>query len=262
MKKRIAVIGKDVSKSLSPAIHNYWLDKYAIDSTYEAISLSENELESFLYNASDDYIGFNVTMPYKVKVIDYLGDIEAQAKIIGSVNTIKYEHNLIKGYNTDILALIEVNNELINLNKINQVMIIGNGGVTKTLLYLYKTLYKVSKIYLISTKHDDSLSCDDGVILCSYSNYDNIAKEVDIIINTTPFNQTIQGISFESFKKNCIYFDLNYLESDFLIRAKNYFSTILDGKKMFVYQARASFFHWFNFYPECDDYIWKQIIKL
>lgn len=262
MRNKLAVIGKDVSRSLSPEIHNYWLKKYSIDANYEAISLDEKDLGNFLSIASNNYIGFNITMPFKVKILDFIDEIDEQAKIIGSINTLKYIDSQIKGYNTDIVALNEINKDLFSKYKIEEIMVIGNGGITKTLLYLYKILYPVKNIFLVSTKHDDNVSCVDGVTLCSYQNYIKFAGKVDIIINATPFNQKIEGINYDHFKENCIYFDLNYLESDLLVRAKRKFAYIFDGKKMFVYQARSSFYHWFNFYPECDDYIWNQIVKL
>ena len=45
---RAGVIGYPISHSLSPDIHNYWLDKYGIDGNYESIEVKPEELGDFV----------------------------------------------------------------------------------------------------------------------------------------------------------------------------------------------------------------------
>ena len=64
--KKLAVIGKDVSKSVSPEIHNYIAAKLGLEISYEKISVPEEEFESRIDGLLSEYDGLNVTIPYKL----------------------------------------------------------------------------------------------------------------------------------------------------------------------------------------------------
>ena len=70
---KYGLIGKNLSHSYSSLIHNF------LDSNpYSLISLNENEFDDFMKNK--DFIGINITIPYKEKVIKYLDVIDEKAK--------------------------------------------------------------------------------------------------------------------------------------------------------------------------------------
>ena len=88
--------------------------------------------------------GLNVTIPYKEVIIPYLDELSHEAKEIGAVNTICFENQKKKGYNTDILGFqktLETN----RLYNFDSVLILGSGGASKTVKYFCKkTLTKVN----------------------------------------------------------------------------------------------------------------------
>jgi shikimate dehydrogenase len=105
-KKKYAIIGKPISHSLSPILHNYWFKKYKIDAEYNLLEIQEKELASVIKKISDNRLhGLNVTLPYKQKVISHLGKTINDAGESYSVNTIfKDEEDNIIGENTDVFG--------------------------------------------------------------------------------------------------------------------------------------------------------------
>ncbi|MCH3953729.1 MAG: hypothetical protein LKE44_00595 [Eubacterium sp.] len=164
---KFGLIGKGLEYSYSVPIHQMF-GNY----TYELLETSEEELESRLRD--HDYDGFNVTLPYKQKVIDYCDEISPEALATGSVNTIIREFGKLKGYNTDYFGFCY----LLDRNEIDvtgkKCLILGSGGVSHTVRQVLKDRKAA----------DIAIASRTGGL-----NYDNIyekAKDAEIIINTTP----------------------------------------------------------------------------
>ena len=81
--------------------------------------------------------GLNVTIPYKEKIIPYLDELSDEAREIGAVNTICFENNRKKGYNTDIYGFTE-SLKVNSINNIESMIILGTGGASKTIIYFRK----------------------------------------------------------------------------------------------------------------------------
>jgi shikimate dehydrogenase len=103
MTKKAGVIGWPVSHSLSPRLHNFWLNKYNINGSYEALEINPNNLEDFIKNlSSNGFIGVNVTVPYKETVAKLVHVLDENARRLGAVNTLVVgSDKLIYGSNTD-----------------------------------------------------------------------------------------------------------------------------------------------------------------
>ena len=165
--KKFALIGEKLGHSYSPLIHS----KFG-DYEYGLCEVSADQLEALLHDEA--YGGFNVTMPYKKTVVQYLDELSDVAKEIGSVNTIvRQEDGTLKGYNTDYFGFIY----LLKATGVDvegkKCMVLGSGGVSLTVRTALKDL-KASEIVVISRTGEN--------------NYENIQKHFDseVIINTTP----------------------------------------------------------------------------
>ena len=67
-KKRYAIIGKPVSHSMSPILHNYWFNKYNISAEYSLMEIDEVDLDKVVKKVRDGVLnGVNITLPYKKK---------------------------------------------------------------------------------------------------------------------------------------------------------------------------------------------------
>lgn len=106
--KKLCVIGCPVEHSLYPRIQRYLMEREGLDYSYEALEIMEHELEDFVKEAKNgDYAGFNVTTPYKRKIIPLLDGISDEAKRCGAVNTVVIRDGKAIGYNNDTQGFVE-----------------------------------------------------------------------------------------------------------------------------------------------------------
>ena len=96
---KLAVIGKDVSKSVSPEIHSFIAEKLGKSISYDKISVPEDEFEDRISGLLGAYDGVNVTIPYKLTVMPHLKKICGDAKVFGAVNTVKTRERFPKAHN-------------------------------------------------------------------------------------------------------------------------------------------------------------------
>ena len=85
--RAVGIIGKPLRQSLSPYLHNYWINKYGLSSYYLPLPINNiDNLRDALKKLN--FIGLNITIPFKKKIINQLDLIEKNAKEIKAVNTI------------------------------------------------------------------------------------------------------------------------------------------------------------------------------
>lgn len=176
--KKYGLIGCPLGHSHSPKVHSM-LGDYE----YKLYEISAENLPGFLKDCPLD--GFNVTIPYKVAVMDYLDEISDNAKRIGAVNTVvKREDGTLYGDNTDYSGLEYV----FDHNDINmegkEVLIVGSGGASRMACVLCSD--KGAKRIYIASRNPEKVKTNDTVdaIVASYE--DIPYERIDIIINATP----------------------------------------------------------------------------
>ena len=90
--KLVGLIGHPVEHSFSPKLHNLVYQSLGFDMVYLAFDVMENELAHAVRGLQAlGFIGFNVTIPYKEKILPFLDRIDDNAVAIGAVNTVKIE---------------------------------------------------------------------------------------------------------------------------------------------------------------------------
>lgn len=167
---KYGLIGKTLKHSFSKEIH----EKIG-DYDYELCPLNEDELAKFFYEKN--FLGVNVTIPYKKAVIPYLDYVSDGAKKIGAVNTVVNENGVLKGYNTDYLGAKELILRLGVNVKDKTALILGTGGTSDTLKAVLSDLGAKTVIKVSRTPRDEAISYDRAT-----QEY----KNADIIVNTTP----------------------------------------------------------------------------
>ena len=257
MKKNFLVIGNPIDHSLSPKLHNYWIQKYKIDAVYEKKLLNNNEIENLIFNIRKEKIhGINVTVPFKKMVIPFLDELSDEAKISQSVNTIYKKENKIIGDNTDIdgfkISLEETGQEFKN----KKALILGAGGVVPSIIIALKRI-KIGKIYLSNRTELKAIE-----IRKSFPEIEIIkwgeTLDFDIIINATSIGLNDEdkiNINYQQISKDKFFYDVIYnpLETNFLKNAKKHGGITKNGKMMFIYQAQKAFFVWHKIVPEIDN---------
>lgn len=127
---KLAVVGKDVSQSSSPAMHSFIAERMGNALSYEAISLSEDRFEEQIESLLNSYDGLNVTIPYKLSVIPHLKKVVGDAQVFGAVNTVNALGKT--GYNTDGSGfMLMLENEGVCV-KGKRVLLLGAGGAGRS----------------------------------------------------------------------------------------------------------------------------------
>ena len=269
--KKYLVIGNPIGHSLSPLIHNHWIKKYRlVDSVYEKRKVEEKDLKNIIKEIRENELaGANVTVPFKKLIIPLLDELDETAIDTQSVNTLHKIDNKIVGYNTDTLGFIRTINDYYNILipalganvERRDFFVLGAGGVTPSIIrplqYLVgrfpgiiwvsnRTKQKANQLKKLFPEIEVIEWGKTPPIFC------------DIIINTTSVGLTKEenmNIDFSTVNKKTLFYDLIYnpKETNFLREARLRGNKTMNGKMMFIIQAKEAFRIWTNITPEIDD---------
>jgi shikimate dehydrogenase len=99
---RLAVIGCPVAHSASPRMHQPALDEAGIAARYVKIEIEPGQVaEAFRRMRALGFIGCNVTVPHKFEAMAACSAVDPGAVEMGAVNTVRFEDDGIRGFNTD-----------------------------------------------------------------------------------------------------------------------------------------------------------------
>ena len=264
--KKYLVIGNPIEHSLSPKLHNYWIKVNKINANYEKKKLNENEIENLIKDVKDKKIGgFNVTVPFKQKVIPYLDEITPQAKETQSVNTIYLGANGTVGHNTDIdgfessLSDLDLQGRSSFEVRNKNIFILGAGGVVPSIIYALKKLQvkSISISNRTQEKAENLKKIFNNLKIVEWGK----APDFDMIINATSLGLNVKdeiNLDFSKFK-NKFFYDVIYnpSETNFLKDGKKFGNKVCNGKTMFIYQAYYAFVIWHNVHPKIDNAVIK-----
>jgi len=157
--KLYGLVGFPIQHSLSPCMHNAAFRALKIKAKYKLFELQPGQLGYFLKDLKKKNIyGFNVTIPYKEKILSYLnlGVKSFGVRMIGAVNTVVIESSgRLKGFNTDYPGFSRHLKEL--KVKPRKVALIGAGGVAKAVCFVLANTHKVEEICVYDIDNYKSL---------------------------------------------------------------------------------------------------------
>ena len=265
---KFLVIGNPIDHSLSPKLHNYWMEKNNINAIYEKEKLDSNDLQNFISNIKNKNIfGANVTVPFKKEVIPYLDKLTPDAEATQSVNTILLDNeDKIIGHNTDIGGFENAIKFTKYDFKKKKVFLLGAGGVVPSIIFALNKM-RVSSITLSNRtkKKAEDLQKFSNEKMLKKNKLSEIRvvnwgaiPEFDIVINATSVglnNNQKLDLDFSNIGKNKFFYDVIYnpKETKFLKTGKDLGNQTENGKKMFIYQAAEAFKLWHNIQPEINE---------
>lgn len=267
--KKAAVIGHPVAHSLSPKLHHYWLARYKIDGSYDALDISPDELQERLYALRDEgFIGVNVTLPHKHAVMEFCTSLTQDAQRIGAVNLIKfYPNGMIEGRNSDAYGFLENLKTVLPFSdaKGKIAVVIGAGGAARAACHALEFLDVAQTRLVNRTLHRAEAIADYyRIIIHDWDEMNAALKNADIIINTT--NCGMNGdhdldLEVDLTNPNALFYDLVYTprQTYFLKKAKESGRKTLEGLGMLLYQAQPSFQAFFDVLPEIDDHVFASV---
>ena len=253
-KKIYAVVGHPISHSLSPLMHQTALEHYRISATYLAIDLPEQDLQEFIpYCNHENFLGCNITIPYKEVFNEVVDLIDPFADQVGVVNTlVKKEHKLI-GYNTDVYGFLEPLKPYLYEKEFFRAIIFGTGGSSKAVKIAFES-EGFEEIIFVSRKPDQrkAYKNDDYIQVVDYNQWQAFADETDIFVNCTPVGMypnedetIIRNDEAELFEgKICYDLIYNPLNTKFLKMANQVGAKTINGLEMLIHQGSKSFELW------------------
>ena len=137
MTKRVVLIGHPVAHSLSGAMQQAAFDELGIDAKYELWDRAPIELaDAIVELRGDDFLGANVTIPHKERVVPMVDRLTEEAQATGAVNTLTREGKRLVGHNTDVAGFKVALDKLVGRQKMpRQAVVLGAGGGARAVVY-------------------------------------------------------------------------------------------------------------------------------
>lgn len=253
------IVANPIKHSFSPMMHNTAFQTLGIDDVYLAFEVSEDQLDNYITSVKTLNIkGFNISMPYKIKIMKYLDEMTQEAQLCQAVNTVKNENGKLIGHISDgkgfLMSCIEKGWDI----RDQKIVVLGAGGAACAIIVaLALQGAKEIVVYNRSDKPfirnlNEQLECP--IILKSLSDLDSLKqdlKDTYLLIQTT-------GIGMEPHANQCLIPDSSYLpktlkvadiiynplETKLLTMAKEKGLEYMNGEGMILYQGAVSFEFW------------------
>jgi shikimate dehydrogenase len=253
---KTGLIGYPLGHSLSPQMHNASFKELELGFNYKAIEVKPEDLETTVERLKqENFKGFNVTIPYKIDVMQYLDKITKDAELIGAVNTVVNEAGELVGYNTDgagfICSCKEQEIDFVN----KKILVIGAGGASRAVTFSLAQ-EDIKELYIVDIeKHKaDNLVSDISRKLEVNNVYsidltEEQIEKADVIINATPIGMKQEqgspvNIDWINDKHVCIDVIYNPLKTVFLDQSAKKGCKIINGIGMLVHQGALAFKLW------------------
>lgn len=253
--KLYGLVGFPIKHSLSPRMHNAAFAKLKIKAKYRLFELEPQKLGDFLANLKKKNIaGFNVTYPYKEKILEFLNSKSGAVKAIGAANTVVVDKSgKLKGWNTDYLGFSAHLQEL--KVKPRKVAIIGAGGAAKAVCFALAKL-KIQELCIYDIDKFKSLALfkrlNSEFAQTKFSVVRRIEdlnlRDQDLLVNASPVGMRQTDpclVKAEELHKDLFVYDLIYSppETKLIALAKEKQLNYANGLGMLLYQGVFAFEH-------------------
>jgi 3-dehydroquinate dehydratase / shikimate dehydrogenase len=258
----VGIIGKPVSHSASPLMHNRAFHQMALDYVYLPFEVGDvgEFFRRFVLPATREIDwrlrGFSVTIPHKTAVIPFLDELDETAQRIGAVNTVIIEGKRLVGYNTDAHGAIAPLASATDLYRAH-CAIIGAGGSARAVVF--GLLERGARVSLFTRNPEKARALADEFHIAVDSIEAIFNSDAEIVINTTPVGMRHHDegqsiIPLAAWRNRRIAYDLIYnpLETRFLADARQAGCATLSGIEMLVAQAARQFELWTGRIPPID----------
>jgi len=241
------LIGKTLNHSFSGDYFGKKFEQGNIDAQYQLFEFEDvPDLHDFA-NQHPDLRGFNVTIPYKIKIIPQLDEVSDFVKITGNANVVKVLRKggkiKLKGYNTDVIGFEKSLFPLVKKRKNLRALILGTGGAAHSVAFV---LRRLGIYFYFVTRKPTKLEMINYTWVTP-----EVIKENQLIINASPVGMfpdvnACPNLPYEHLSPSHILFDLVYNppETSFLKKGKEAGAKIKNGQEMLEIQAEESWKIW------------------
>ena len=255
---RFAVLGQSLPHTWSPYIHNSLFDAAGLDAVYLPVAVPPERLGSVTDVFRSCFSGFNVTIPYKEKILPFLDDIDEAAQVCGAVNTVEIRNGRMIGHITDGLGMLRAIEEKGVETHQADVLILGGGGAARVAGYAF--LSRGGRVTFAvrdaqkgnALAHALAQTQQDGLHRLSVRPLADCAEAHDILINCTPVGMYPHvdacPVSADAIARCRAVFDAVYnpRETRLLTLARQNGLPAIEGLGMLFYQAVEAQKFWFG----------------
>ena len=260
--KNLGVIGWPIAHSLSPAMQAAAIEKAGLDYAYIAMPVRPEALkEAAAGLRSLGFRGFNVTIPHKTAIMDYLDEIDEDARRIGAVNTVVNEDGRLLGRNTDVTGFLRGFSRQGVTVRGKRAVVLGAGGAARAVVWglLREGAGRLvvgarnpgkARAALSDFAAAEVFSWDDGAFLDALGG-------AEIFVNTTPLGMTPKveatpPVDWGLVQPSAFVYDVIYTpgRTRFLREAEARGCWTLNGTAMLVGQGAEAFALWTGLRPD------------
>jgi len=235
--RTFGLLGKFLSHSFSKQyFEEKFIQERINDAEYQLFSLTTIDEVKKLFK-HPTLLGFNVTIPYKSRIIPYLDQLDPVAQEIGAVNCVIKQTDKWIGYNTDIIGFEETLQKAEGRKK-NFALVLGSGGASKAVCYVLKQR-NIPFLIVSRNKTEDTITYNELT--------EELIHHTTFIINTTPLGMfpninEMPQIPYHKLNSTHILIDLIYNpeETLFLKEGEKHGAFTINGLTMFKAQAEAT----------------------
>jgi shikimate dehydrogenase len=255
------VAGWPIEHSRSPMIHQFWLDRYAIEGGYERFPVPPGAFAEFAARiGKDGPVGSNVTAPHKAAAFAACDRRTPVAQALGAVNTLWREDGLLWGDNTDVAGFLG------NLDESapgwdarrRLALVVGAGGAARAIVYAlvernFAHILVVNRT--VTHARDLAASFGDRVLAAPWTWLDAVMTSVDLLVNTSVLGMEGRPplkLGVGELPGHAVVADIVYvpLRTPLIEAARARGLRTAEGLGMLLHQAAPSFERWFGRRPD------------
>jgi len=259
MTKRVVLIGHPVAHSLSGAMQQAAFDTLGIDARYELWDRPPIELSDAIgeLRSGDDFLGANVTIPHKERVVPLVDRQTEEAHVTGAVNTLTREGHKLVGHNTDVPGFKTALDQLVGRQKMPRAaVVLGAGGGARAVVYgLIREGFQRVVVFNRHLHRAEGLVKHFGrsaahMELRAMPWHESIIEaelaKTKVLVNATSIGLVADDspLPAEIIPADLLVLDLIYARTRLLRDAAAAGCTIADGETMLLHQGAASFTLW------------------
>ena len=258
MTKRVVLIGHPVAHSLSGAMQQAAFDLVGIDARYELWDRAPIALADAINEVrGDEFLGANVTIPHKERVVPMIDKLTEEAQATGAVNTLTREGRRLVGHNTDVPGFVAALDKLVGRQKMPRTaVVLGAGGGSRAVVYgliragfqriviFNRHLHRAEglvKFFARSAAHMDlkAMPWHESII-------ESELARTKVLINATSIGlaSDVSPVPAEVITPDLLVLDLIYNRTRLLRDAEAAGAQANDGETMLLHQGAAAFALW------------------
>ncbi len=241
-------------------IHGHWLDVHGLAGSYEKVPVTPEDLEAFIAGLKDSgFVGGNVTVPHKQRVLELADAVDEAADAIGAANTLWFDDGQLIAGNTDAVGfLASLDHEASGWDAAgSSAVVLGAGGAARAVIHgLLERGFDVAVVNRTFLRAAELAEAqDEGVWAYAWEELPQLLRAADVVVNTTSLGMEGQpplALDVEGLKRDALVADIVYapLETPLLAAARARGLRAVGGLGMLLHQAVPGFERWFGVRPE------------